>query len=77
MFLYVITNCALCFIKFRLQFATIGTTDVKTMLSSLYKIKTGKFRFVAQDLSDQTPTVLSEQYRIFIQTFQISIYYLN
>jgi len=38
-FHYVIMNCALCYIKFRLQFATIETTDVKTKLTSLHKIK--------------------------------------
>jgi hypothetical protein len=38
-FHYTIMNRALCYIKFRLQFAAIETTDVKTKLTSLHSIK--------------------------------------
>jgi hypothetical protein len=36
-------NCALCSITFRLQFAAIETTDIKTKLISVHKIKVVDF----------------------------------
>lgn len=42
-FHYVIMNCDLCYIIFHLQFATTETTDFKTKLSPLHKIKVVDF----------------------------------
>ena len=36
-------NCALCYITFRSQFAAIETTDFKTKLTSVHKIKVANF----------------------------------